>query len=127
MTTTARASCFTLCGMGRKTTPSVAAVPAPLPMLRIVRKELGKTQEWLADEVGLTKASISRIEKGEQNWDAAFLRAAAAALGVEPADLLTKREPKHLAVLLAMRGLTPASQQVLADMAETLKRNDADR
>lgn len=96
-------------------------------MLRTVRKEMGKTQEWLADQVGLTKASISRIEKGDQNWDAAFLRAASDALSVEPADLLTKRTPQQLAVSLAMRGLAPASQQVLADMAATLQRNAADK
>jgi transcriptional regulator with XRE-family HTH domain len=98
----------------------------PLPMLRVIRKEMGKTQDWLAEQVGMTKASISRIEKGDQNWDAAFLRAAARALSVDSADLLKRRTPQETAVMLAMRGLGPKGQQAAVDMVRALERSGTD-
>lgn len=123
MMTTPDPSGFTLRDMGRKSSSPEAAVIAALPMLRIIRKEMGHTQEWLAEQVGMTKASISRIEKGIQNWDASFLRAAADALSVQPADLLTRRTPEEAAVMLAMRGLGPKAQQAVVDMVDALKRS----
>jgi transcriptional regulator with XRE-family HTH domain len=62
------------------------------------------TQEQLADALGTTKASISRIESLKMGYTQDFLEACADALGCHPGDLLTRRpaevdevKPRHRA------------------------------
>jgi transcriptional regulator with XRE-family HTH domain len=50
----------------------------------------GLTQEQLADMLGTTKTSISRIESLKQGYTQEFLEACADALGVHPGALLTR-------------------------------------
>ncbi len=65
----------------------------PKNFIREWRKHRGMTQEKLADEVGLTTASISQLETGKQGFSDATLYAIAEALGCGAGDLLT-RPPK---------------------------------
>jgi transcriptional regulator with XRE-family HTH domain len=58
--------------------------------IREWRKHRGLTQEKLADRIGTTKASISRIETGEQPYTQDFLEAAADALMAEPGSLVMR-------------------------------------
>lgn len=58
--------------------------------LRAWRTYRGLNQAQLAERIGTTGATISRIENGRQNWDQAFLQAAAEALRCDPADLLVR-------------------------------------
>lgn len=60
------------------------------------REHRGLTQQKLADRVGTSKQSISRIEKGEQPYTQESLEALADALNTSPADLISRdpqREP----------------------------------
>lgn len=123
MMTTLATPCFTLRDMGNKPRRDAAPAIQPLPMLRVIRTGLGHSQEWLAERVNMTKASISRIEKGQQNWDAAFLFAAARALGVDATDLIQAQPPEVTALMLASRGLTPGEVRTAAEMIAVLKRS----
>lgn len=54
------------------------------------RQQRGVRQSDLAEAVGLTRASVSNIESGVQRIQVHTLIAAAQALGVDPADLITQ-------------------------------------
>lgn len=58
--------------------------------LREARTAKGRTQQELADEIGVTRASIANLEAGRQRMSAYYLALAANALGVNPIDLLPK-------------------------------------
>lgn len=58
--------------------------------LAAARQERGVRQSDLATAVGLTRASIANIENGAQRIQVHTVIAAAQALGIDPADLLTK-------------------------------------
>lgn len=62
-----------------------------------IRKARGVRQIDLATTIGLTRASITNIEAGAQRIQLHTLVAAGQALGVDPADLITR----------AMEGGTP--------------------
>jgi transcriptional regulator with XRE-family HTH domain len=59
-----------------------------LSRLRAVRERRALNQRELAREAGLTPATLSRIEAGLQEPYMSTVRKLAAALGVEPADLM---------------------------------------
>lgn len=67
--------------------------------LAAARKERGVRQADLATAVGLTRPSITNMETGQQRIQVHTLIAAAQALGMDPADLLTR----------AMQGEQPIS------------------
>ena len=54
------------------------------------REHRGLTQEALAERLETSKASISRIENGEQAYTQDFLEACADALRTDPASLLMR-------------------------------------
>lgn len=58
--------------------------------LAAARKARGVRQADLATAVGLTRASVANIENGVQRVQIHTLVAAAQALGIAPADLITK-------------------------------------
>jgi len=60
--------------------------------IKPLRIEAGLTQEDLAEQIGCTQSEISRIEKGERAIKVDRLLKLAAALGVEPAALLTDKQ-----------------------------------
>ncbi len=65
--------------------------------LRDARKRAGLTQVDLADRVGLSRTSITNIEKGRQGISLHMLLQLASAVGVQPVGLLpeTKNSPKQ--------------------------------
>lgn len=78
-------------------TDLVAATAAITDLYRAVgaqlaatRQERGIRQVDLAAAVGLTRASIANIENGAQRIQLHTVIAAAQALGIDPADLITK-------------------------------------
>ena len=52
------------------------------------RRELGLTQETLADRLGLHKQFVSRVELGERRLDFVELTDMARALDLDPSDLI---------------------------------------
>lgn len=57
-------------------------------MIRVARLSANLTQQDLADEVDLVRTSITNIENGNQPISLWVLRAIAAAVNREPADLI---------------------------------------
>lgn len=60
---------------------------ARLPGLRAARVARGWSQQRLADEAGVNRDSISRMETGQSGAYPLTVGKLAAALGVEPAEL----------------------------------------
>ena len=56
--------------------------------LRAIRDRLFVTQEELAERTGMSRATISRIESGQQRPRISTVRKLAAALGVTPETLI---------------------------------------
>lgn len=60
---------------------------SPGQRLRAIRASQGRTATWLARQIGLSRASISQIERGKQSLDPDDAIAAARALGVAPSNI----------------------------------------
>jgi transcriptional regulator with XRE-family HTH domain len=61
--------------------------------VRLVRKDLGLSQEELADKAGLHRTYIGMIERGEKNITLTNIEKISKALGIDISDLLkTKNE-----------------------------------
>ena len=60
--------------------------------LRRLRRAAGQSQEALADACGLHRTYIGAVERGERNVTLATLSKIAAALKVDPLDLLGEPE-----------------------------------
>jgi transcriptional regulator with XRE-family HTH domain len=75
-------------------TPDQADAAAALVGARIkaVRLQKQATTSMLAEKIGTTHATISRIENGRQGVTADWLFRIAAGLGVNPADLVTQHK-----------------------------------
>lgn len=95
-----------------------------MPQLHIYladwRKDRGWTQQRLADQLGMTKASISRIENGLQGVNDEFLEAVALALNTTPSDLIRRRpsDPEGIDVT----GLRPEQVEAVKNIVEQFRR-----
>lgn len=74
------------------------------------RKHRGLTQEQLAERLGLTQATIARIERGEISYTQPVLEAMADALRCEPADLIM-RDPTHHGSIWSIWDQIPATER----------------
>jgi transcriptional regulator with XRE-family HTH domain len=62
--------------------------------MRTLRKRAGVTLDSLAEKVGITKSTLSKIETGKISTAIATLLRIAEALGVQPADFFLRREER---------------------------------
>jgi transcriptional regulator with XRE-family HTH domain len=60
----------------------------PLHFIAAWREHRGVSQEQLAEEIGYSEASISRVETGKQPYNQRMIEAIARALNVSVADLI---------------------------------------
>lgn len=74
------------------------------------RKHRGLTQEQLAERLGLTQATIARIERGEISYTQPVLEAMAEALRCEPADLIM-RDPSQPGSIWSIWDQIPVTQR----------------
>jgi transcriptional regulator with XRE-family HTH domain len=58
------------------------------------RKQLGLTQQALADKVGFHQQNVSRFETGERRLDTVEFVDVASALGLDAADLIRDVPPR---------------------------------
>lgn len=56
--------------------------------IRELRVAAGRSQQWLGDRIGVSKVTISDLEKGKMQLTTDYMRRVAAALDVGSADLL---------------------------------------
>lgn len=59
-----------------------------MPRLKDLRKAKGLTQAHLADKIGASQSDIARLENGSRRLTADWIRRIAAALEVQPAEIL---------------------------------------
>jgi transcriptional regulator with XRE-family HTH domain len=81
--------------------------------LREVRERKLLTQQELADRSGLTQTTISAIEVGKHEPRISTIRRLAAALGVEPEELVVGQEP------------APASEPSTGELTYQIQRRTA--
>lgn len=69
--------------------------PIMAAQVRRLRERIGKSQDELATELGVSRATINRIERGRHVPDAALLYSLADALGVDAEALrrVTEKVP----------------------------------
>ena len=111
------------------------APPIPRLYLKERRAAAGLTQEALANACETTKGVISQLESGYMRYNADWLGKIAAALGIEPAELLlppgvTLEHPGASATYLprllrVWERLTPGGQRAIAEIAEAMTRDTA--
>lgn len=82
-----------------------------------------KAREGTNEKFPTTEASLSRIEKGEQNFNMALLRALAEVLGAdEPGHLLTVNPfAGTLSVIHALEKLNPIQQEAAMKIIEAMR------
>jgi transcriptional regulator with XRE-family HTH domain len=88
--------------------------------IRQWRKHRGLTLEQLAERVGTTHATVSRVERGLQDYTGEFLEAAAYALMCEPVDLLTRDPTDPDAIWSIWERALPAERQQIVLMSDAL-------
>ena len=99
--------------------------PSETNRLLELRLKNGLTQEQLAERLGVSHATVQRLESGKRRLTEHRMLDLADIFGVEPAELLQPRklpeaaEAERRAAALARR-LTPAQREVWFQMAEML-------
>lgn len=83
--------------------------------IREIRLERGLTIEELAEKTELSVSYTGRMEKGERNLSVKNLNLFAAALDVEPGDLLLSSAPKKTGNVVAVMGRIGAGAEILPD------------
>ena len=78
------------------------------------------TQEQLADRLETSKASISRIESGEQAYTQDFLEACAEALMTDPASLLMRDPTSDEAVWSIWEKAKIGERQMIEQIVRTV-------
>ena len=68
---------------------AVASLPR-LPRLRVIRVEKALSQQELAKSAGVSRVTIVRLERGDVDARYATVRKVAAALGVQPGELMAR-------------------------------------
>ena len=89
-----------------------------LTRLRAIRERTPLSQRELAERAGISRAALIRIEAGASSPHPATIRALAAALDVEPCELMhSERIPNHLftSALLDDEPLTLDDEAAIAE------------
>ncbi|MGH3737260.1 MAG: helix-turn-helix domain-containing protein [Micromonosporaceae bacterium] len=96
-----------------------AGVTIARERLRDARQQRGLSQRELAELVGVYGSDISAYETGRTRPDPATLRRLAAALDLDPLDLLDPDTPVSLPVLRSRAGLTQAAVAAAAGLSRS--------
>lgn len=90
--------------------------------IREWRKYRGLTLVRLAERVGMSQPSLSRIERGDQPYSQGILEALADALACEPSDLIGRLPgaPNELTVLVNL--IPPENTQAAITVLKALVR-----
>lgn len=83
-------------GMRRARAAPDAGPASGLWHLAAWRSSRGWTQEQLAERIGTTKATISKLESGARSMSEDWIKGYVSAFGIEPADLLRQPSARPL-------------------------------
>jgi len=88
--------------------------------IREWRQSRGLTLEQLANRIGITHASLSRIERGRQPYSQPLLEALADALQTEPASLLMRNPTDPEGIWSVWDQAKPGERRQIVEIAKTL-------
>lgn len=88
--------------------------------IRQWREHRGVTLEQLADRIGTTHASLSRIERGLQPYSQGLLESIADALQTDPASLLMRNPDSPDAIWSIWDQAKPGERDMILDLARTV-------
>ena len=88
--------------------------------IRQWRKHRGLTQEQLAERIGTTHATVSRIERGLQDFTGEFLELAADALMCEPPDLLIRDPTDTESIWSLWQRAQPGERRQIVALSDAL-------
>jgi transcriptional regulator with XRE-family HTH domain len=88
--------------------------------IRQWREHREKTLEYLAEKIGITHASLSRIERGLQPYSQAILEAIAKDLATDVPSLLTRDPGDPEAIWSIWDKAKPGERKMIVDIAKTI-------
>jgi transcriptional regulator with XRE-family HTH domain len=88
--------------------------------IREWRKHRGLTLVQLAERVGMTQASMSRIETGKQPYSQGVLEALADALSCDPADLIGRLPGAPHELTLLVNRIPPENVETAKSVLKAL-------
>ena len=88
--------------------------------IRDWRQSRGLTLEQVANRIGITHASLSRIERGLQPYSQPLLEAIADALQTDPASLLTRDPTDPEGIWSIWDRAKPGERRQIVEIAKTL-------
>lgn len=97
-------------------------MPGQRHFLREWRKHKGYTLERVAEHIGTTHATLSRIERGLVPYNQTLLELLADFYSTEPASLLMRNPADPDAPWSILDGLSPVQRRQIAEIAETLRK-----
>lgn len=91
-----------------------------ITFLRQYREKKGLTLEQLADRVGTTHATLSRIERGLQPYSQPMLEALAEELDTDPASLIMRDPTDPEGIWSIWDKAQPGERAIIVDIAKTI-------
>lgn len=88
--------------------------------LRQWRKHRGLTLQQLAESIGTTHPTLSRIETGKQPYSQGILEAAASRLNTDVASLLMRDPTDSDAIWSLWERAKPGERRMIVDIARTI-------
>lgn len=92
--------------------------------IREIRMAAKLSQQSLADQVGVSKVTISSLEVGKMQLTLDYMKRIARVFGLTPVDLLLEEEQnaflreEEMALIRAYRAATPLQRDLIARVAE---------
>lgn len=96
--------------------------PYRLTFIRQWREVAGLTLERLADRIGSTHATLSRVERGLLPYSQPMLEALADALNTDPASLLIRDPRDPEGIWSIWEKAAPGERRMIVDLARTVVR-----
>lgn len=106
--------------MAKKATPRFLKPLHRKTFIREWRETRGLTLEQLADRVGTTHATLSRIERGKQPYSQALLEAIAEALQTDPPSLLIRNPQDPEGIWSIWDQAKPGEKKMIVDLARAV-------
>ena len=104
----------------RKVTPRFKQPVYTLTFVRQWRESRGLTLEQLAERVGVTHATISRLERGLTPYQQPLLEEIAEALNTDVASLLMRNPEEPEAIWSIWDQAKPGEKRMIVDLAKTV-------
>lgn len=107
--------------MVKKVTPRFRK-PSPyrITYMRQWREHRGLTLEQLAERIGMTHASLSRVERGLQPYSQPMLEAIAEELMTDPASLIMRDPTDPEGIWSVWDQAEPGERALIVDLAKTI-------